>query len=128
MIIEVKNQDVYIPHYKGNDKLPADQQIKVNHRFLLPGERDTYIYTEDPIVDKATGKVNFKVKAVQNMKGITQAIITSIENLEIKADGKIVKVDTVDKLYNTSGIPDGLIKDIEVHMFLASPEVDVDFL
>lgn len=128
MIIEVKNSDVYIPSYRGNDKLAEEQQIKVHHRFLLPGERDKYIYTEDPIVDKANGKIDFKVKAVQNMKGITQAIITKIENLDIKSDGKVVKIDTVDKLYNTSGVPDGLIKDIEVHMFLASPEVDDAFL
>ena len=128
MIIEVKNEDIYTPDYGGNLKLPEGDRIKVHHRFLLPGERHKYIYTRDVMVNKLTGKVDGNVEAVSDMEGITRAIVTKIENLNIKSGKKTIKVDTVEKLYNTSGVPHMLVAIIETNMFLASPEVDADFL
>jgi hypothetical protein len=128
LIIEVKNKDTFIPAYGGNDKLPAEEQIKVHHRFLLPGERKRYVYTRPVKVDRLNGKVDSNVEAVQDEQGIAKAIITGIDNLEIKCGDKIVKVDTVDKMYNTSGVPKLLVAEIEVKMLLVSPVVDADFL
>lgn len=128
MIIEVKNNDIYIPDYGDNLTLPEADQIKIHHRFLLPGERHKYIYTRDVKVDKIKGTVDGNVEAVSDMEGIARAIITKIENLSIKSGSKTIKVDTVDRLYNTSGVPHMLVINIETHMFLASPEVDTDFL
>jgi hypothetical protein len=128
MIIEVKNKDIFIPAYGGNDKQPDGKQIKVHHRFLLPGERKKYIYTRPVKVDKLTGSVDGNVEAIQDEEGIARAIITGIDNLEIKCDDKTVKVDTVEKMYSTSGVPKALVSEIEVHMLLASPVVDVSFL
>lgn len=128
MIIEVKNKGVYIPDFGDNKTLPEAEQIKVHHRYLLPGERQNFIYTEPLMVDKLKGEVDSKVKAVQDMTGIAKTIITKIEGFSVKAGSKTVKVDSVDKLYNTSGVPYALVSDIEIGMFLASPEVDVDFL
>jgi len=128
MIIEVKNKDIFIPSYGGNDKQPDGEQIKVHHRFLLPGERKKYIYTKPLLVDKLKGTVDGKVEAVQDEEGIARAIITCIDNLEIKCGDKTVKVDTVDKMYKTSGVPKGLVSEIEVNMLLSDPEVDASFL
>lgn len=128
MIIEVKNKDVYIPSYSGNRELPDSEQIKVNHRFLLPGERQKYVYTKDVKVNKLEGTVDSNVEAIQDMKGITKAIVTDIENLNIKCDKKTIKVDTIEKMYITSGVPQKLVAEIEINMLLASPEVDDDFL
>jgi hypothetical protein len=128
MIIEVKNKDIFIPVYGGNDKQPEGEQIKVHHRFLLPGERKKYIYTRPVKVDKLKGKVDSNVEAVQDEEGIARAIITSIENLEIKCGDDIVKVDTVEKMYNTLGVPKYLVSEIEVNMLLVSPVVDAEFI
>jgi hypothetical protein len=128
MIIEVKNKDIFIPVYGGNDKQPEGEQIKVHHRFLLPGERKKYIYTRPVKVDKLKGKVDSNVEAVQDEEGIARAIITSIENLEIKCGDDIVKVDTVEKMYDTLGVPKYLVSEIEVNMLLVSPVVDAEFL
>ena len=128
MIIEVKNKDIFIPTYGGNDKLPDGEQIKVHHRFLLPGERKKYVYTRPVKVDKLKGVVDSNVEAVQDEEGITRAIVTGIDNLNIKCGDTTVKVDTVEKLYNTSGVPKYLVSEIEVSMLLASPEIDTAFL
>jgi hypothetical protein len=128
MIIEVKNKDIFIPTYGGNDKQPDGEQIKVHHRFLLPGERKKYIYTQPIKVNKLEGTVDGTVEAVQDEKGICEAIITGIDNLEIKCGNKTVKVNTVEKMYNTSGVPKALVSEIEVNMLLASPVVDASFL
>lgn len=128
MIIEVKNEDVYTPDFGNNLKLPEAEQIKVHHRFLFPGERHKYIYTKALMVDKIKGTVDSNVEAVSDMEGIAKAIITKIENLNIKCGKKTVKVDTVEKMYSTSGVPHMLVATIETGMFLASPEVDADFL
>jgi len=127
MVIEVKNKDVFIPKYNGNDKLPDSEQIKVFHRFLLPGERKKYIYTKPMILDKMTGKLNPSVDFVQDEKGIAQAIITGFENLKISIDGKELEIKTVDEIY-THDVPSTLVAEIESHMLFVSPEVDRDFL
>lgn len=128
MIIEVKNKDTFVPTYGGNDKLPEGEQIKVHHRFLLPGERKKYVYTRPVKVDKLKGKVDSNVEAVQDEEGICRAIITSIDNLDIKCADKTVKVDTVKKMYDTSGVPSALVAEIEVNMLIVSPVVDAEFL
>ncbi len=140
MIIEVKNEDVYIPDYKNNikdlkfkgkvikKKLDVKEQIKVNHRFTTPGERKKYIYTKDVKVDKLKGTVDGKVESVMDLEGLTKAIVISIENYSIRKDGKEIKIDTVDKLYDTQGVDESLVARIETGMLIASPEVDADFL
>ena len=128
MIIEVKNSDIYIPKYGGNKKLPEGEQIKVHHRFLLPGERHKYIYAKPVKINKLKGTVDSVVETVQDEEGITRAIVTKIENLNIKPGKEIIKVDTVEKMYSTSGVPKELVSEIEVNMLLSSPEVDNDFL
>ena len=128
MIIEVKNSDIYIPKYGGNDKLPEGEQIKVHHRFLLPGERHKYIYTEPVKINKLKGTVNSDVEVVQKEMEITKVIVTKIENLNIKSGKTTIKVDTIEKMYSTSGVPKQLVAEIEVNMLLSSPEVDTDFL
>lgn len=140
MIIEVKNSDVFIPDYMNNikdlkqkgkvvkKKLDEKEQIKVNHRFTTPGERQKYIYTEEVMVDKLKGTFDSKVKSVMNLEGLTKAIVTSIDNYSIKKDGKEIKIDTIEKLYDTQGVDEVLVARIETAMLLCSPEVDTDFL
>jgi len=127
MVIEVKNEDVFYPTYGGNDKLPDSEKIKVKHRFLLPGERKKYIYTKPMQIDKISGKLDSSVEYVQDEEGITKAIVTGFENFKIKVGKKEVEIKTALDMYNNN-VPTSLVREIEVNMLLASPEVDKDFL
>lgn len=128
MIIEAKNSDVFIPTFNDNKEQPVDEQIKVHHRYFLPSERKKYIYTEPIVVDVGTGEVDGKVKYVQDEQGIAKALITKIENLTISIDGKEKKVQTVKEMYETPGVPQALVTEIELYLLSASPEVKADFL
>ncbi len=127
MIIEVKNEDIYIPKWNGNRELSDDEQIKVHHRYLMPGERKKYLYTKPITLDMKTGEVDQKVEYVQDERGIVETLITSIEGLSIKVGGKEQKVTTGKGLY-TMGVPHMLVNEIERYMLTVSPEVDADFL
>lgn len=127
MIIEVKDHEVYIPEWNGNRDLPDDEQIKVHHRYFLPGERKKYIYTKPVRVDVNTGDVDSKVDFVQDEQGIVKALITKIENLTVKAGGKEIKVTNGEALYKQP-VPQALVTEIEMYMLGASPEVKGDFL
>jgi len=128
MIIEVKKSDVYIPDYKGNLKLSEGEQIRLNPRFTTPGEKKKYFYTQNMKVDKITGEYNRDVESVMDLAGLTKAIVTSIDNYSLKKGKQTIKIDTVDKLYNTEGVDPVLVARIETGMLIASPEVDADFL
>lgn len=128
MIIEVKNEDTYVPKYGGNRDLPEEEQMKVHHRYLVPGERKKYLYTQPIRLDMATGEVDGKVEYIQDERGIAEAVITKIENLSVRSGGKDKKITTGSQLYTTSGVPQALVTEIESYLLTASPEVDADFL
>jgi len=127
LIIEVKKEDTYIPRWKGNRELPEDEQIKVHHRYLMPGERKKYLYTKPLVLDMGTGEVDTHVEYVQDERGIVETLITKIENLSIKSGSKEQKITTGKALY-TSGVPHMLVTELEQYMLTVSPEVDADFL
>jgi hypothetical protein len=128
VIIEVKKEGVFIPKFGGNKTLPESEQIKVKHRFLTVGERDKYIYVKPVKVNQLKGTVDGESEAIQDMKGIVLAIVTGIDNFELMVGKKKVKVDTTEKLYNTEGVPNSLVKEIEIYMLNVSPVVDKSFL
>ena len=130
MIIEVDNERVFIPKWGGNREQDGAEQIKVTHRFLKAGERKKYIYTKPLKLSMETGTVSSDIEYIQDEQGICKALITKIENLEVKdkKSGAAVKIDSAAALYNTPGVPQGLVAEIETYMFSASPEVDTDFL
>ena len=125
MVIEVDDKRTFVPEWNGNRDL-ADGQIKIAHRFLKPGERKKYMYSK-PLKINAEGKID-GVEYVQDERGVCEALILSIEGLELKTGDKTVKVTTGAELYNTPGVPQALVAEIEMYMIGATPEVDRDFL
>jgi hypothetical protein len=120
MRIEVVKEKTFEPMYGGNLDLPASERVRVFHRFLTPGERNKYIYTK-PI--KIGAGQDGSMEFVQDEEGITRAIITKIENLEISFNDKPIKITTAKALYDTEGVPADLVREIELYCFTASPEV-----
>lgn len=121
MKIEVVKEKVFEPSYNGNMDLPGPERVRVYHRFLSAAERNKFIYTK-PM--KIGGAESGMVEFVQDEEGISRAIITKIENLELDLDGKSVKIETAKALFETEGIPSGLVREIEVYCLTATPEVD----
>ena len=66
MIIEVKKEGVLIPKWNKNEKLSEDNQIKVHHRYLTPGERQKYFYDKPMTKDKLEGTMDGKVETIQD--------------------------------------------------------------
>lgn len=130
MIITVENEKVFYPMWGGNSEQPEGERIAIYHRFLKPGERKKFIYTKPIKLDMNTGKVDGSVEYIQDEVGITKAIITKIENLTVqdKTSGKKVDVKTGRDLYETAGVPQGLVAEIESYLLSAEPEVNEDFL
>ena len=127
MIIEVRDEGVFIPTWNGNAGLPEDEQVRVTHRYLYAGERKKYVHTEPIQLDVKTGEVDGKVNFVQDETGITRALVKKIENLSVKVGGKEVKITTAEQMYKYS-LPQALVAEIKTAMLNASPEVDEDFL
>lgn len=124
MVIDVRNEGVFIPEFGGNKKQPESEQIRVVHRFLNPGEKQKYYYTE-PI--ELTGEKP-KTRYVQDLQGHVRAVVTKVENLTLNIEGKEKKITTGNDLYNVAGVPYMLVSEVERYMMNAEPEVDTDFL
>lgn len=120
MIIKCYKDNVFIPKWNGNKK-EADP-IKIKHRYLTPEERDKYFYYQ-PL--KVTPKTDgYEVVLVEDKKGCCKAIVIGIENFALEVNGEKIVIDTVKKLYETEGVPNALIKEIEEYMSNASPVID----
>ena len=128
MIIEVDNEREYIPAWNNNRQ--GDEPIKITHRFLKAGERKKFIYTKPIRLNVGEGTVSDEVDYIQDQEGIAKALITKIENLKVKdkKSDKVIEVKDINTFYQTSGIPQALVSEIENYILTASPEVDTDFL
>lgn len=122
MKYEVKREDVYIPAWNGNRELPADEQIKVFHRYLTAEERGRFFYTKP--VDLSQKVDERKIEYVQNVEGAAKALIQKIENFIVSIDGKDKEITSAAKLYGTPGIDEVLVGEIESHLRFITPEVD----
>jgi len=123
MEVNVRKNGVYVPKWRGNDKLSAKDQIKIHHRFLTSDERDDYIYLEDATVGQLTGGDALNRKYVQDGKGIAKLVTTKIENLSIKDEnGEKINIEDIDTLYQYS-FP-LLTAEYEMYLLNASQVVD----
>ena len=119
MKIHYKKNDIFIPEWNENKKLPDAEQIKFHHRFLTTAERKEFIYmephtqgkvailtnmykddmTEDEQVDLLTKNDR---KIIQDGEGIAKTITTKIEGLSmVDENSKEFKIDTIEKFYKT---------------------------
>ena len=128
MIIEVDNERTYTPAWNNNRQ--SDEPIVITHRFLKAGERKKFIYTKPIRLNVGEGTVSDEVDYIQDQEGIAKALITKIENLKVKdkKSDKVIEVKDINTFYQTSGIPQALVSEIENYILTASPEVDTDFL
>lgn len=128
MIIEVDNERTYTPAWNNNRQ--GGEPITITHRFLKAGERKKFIYTKPIRLNVGEGTVADEVDYIQDQEGIAKALITKIENLKVKdkKSDKVIEIKDINTFYQTSGIPQALVSEIENYILTASPEVDTDFL
>lgn len=126
MRVKIEKAKTFVPAWNGNRDLPEAEQIKVHHRFLAPGEKQKYYYSE-PLELSGDKDEKPKMRWQQDMTGHVKAVVTSIENYAIEyADGTAVDIDTAGKLYSTQGVSSTLVGEIEAYMINADPEVQSD--
>lgn len=142
MKIHYKKNDIFIPEWNDNKKLPEGEQIKFHHRFLTTLERKQFIYVEEhtqgsvakfasgysedmtedeqvALLDKTDRKIT------QDGAGIARCVVTKIENLEMEDEaGKILKIDTIEKFYNAPDIFPALRAEVEGMCVLMSARAD----
>lgn len=124
MVIDVRKEAVFAPEWNDNRKQPESEQIRVVHRFLSPGEKQKFYYTEP--IELSGDKP--KSRYIQDLPGHVKAVVIKIENLTLNIDGKEKKITTGNDLYNVAGVPYMLVAEIERYMMNAEPEVDAGFL
>lgn len=125
MIIEVKKENTFIPEWNGNRNESEDEQIKIVYRYPTVAEKERFLYTK-PIKISEGGAS--EIEMVQDSQGLAKAIIKRVDNLTLWVDDKEKKIKTATDLYSVEGVPGALVREIEMHLVNASPEVREDFL
>lgn len=125
MIIEVKKENTFIPEWNGNRDESEDEQIKIVYRYPTVAEKERFLYTK-PIKISEGGAS--EIEMVQDSQGLAKAIIKRVDNLTLWVDDKEKKIKTATDLYSVEGVPGALVREIEMHLVNASPEVREDFL
>ena len=127
MKISLKQSDTFIPDYGDNLTLPEEDQIKFHFRFLGSATRQQYQYLEDIEITQELAEGSGQVgnrKLIQNAKGMTKAMVTRIDNLDIEYDdGTKAEVKDIAEFY-TRAMPVVLVALVEEHMLNATAEVD----
>ena len=123
MIVEVSKERVFVPEWNNNKAEPDSDQIKVHYRFLSPAARAKFFYRK-PLTIKVGGETESSLEYVSDEKGFIQAVVAKIENYAIQFGDEIVEIDTVDKLYNTVGVDQGLVSEIEQGILNETPRID----
>jgi hypothetical protein len=123
--IEVKKENTFIPEWNGNRDESESEQIKVVYRYPTVAEKERFLYTKPIKVSEGGAS---EIEFVQDSQGLAKAIIKRVENLSLEVDGKEKQIKTAGDLYSIEGVPSALVREIEMHLVNASPEVDADFL
>lgn len=101
MILEAETSTVFVPEYRGNRKAPESQQVRVHISRPSIEEREKMKWTEyimgGSSFDKSALKFNHSPRKVF-------ACIARIENLELRVDGKLSKIETGEQLLAAKGV------------------------
>lgn len=111
MVLTVSNKTDYIPKWRGNDKLPVAEQIKIEHRLPTVAIKEKLFPKRFEFDAKGDVTGSFEI----DRKKILEAFITGISNVAyILDDGKDVtyKVISVDNLFKAPPEFDGLIDEL----------------
>jgi hypothetical protein len=107
--VRISGTYTYVPKWRGNDKLPADQQIVVNHSYLTPEEEEKFS-TFYPVY-KGDKEVELEIKT--NACAIWTACVKSVVGF-VDADTKVAVTDPK-KIMAIPGMF-GLISEVVGHI------------
>jgi hypothetical protein len=108
MKLSVTRNDVYVPKWNGNSKLPDDEKVKVHYHFLSFEEQESIVSVDS----KGETRLNFA-------KGVA-AQVDKIENLVIESDGEETAITTGAELVAEPAV-DQLALEVWRHLNSVNP-------
>ena len=100
MIIKVAKGDTFIPNWRGNDKLPEDEQIKVEFMYMT-GEQEESL---TPVVPAFDDNNNIKIEYKLNATAVWDACVKKVTGLKDENGKAITDPSVIKTLPGTYGL------------------------
>lgn len=119
MIVEVKDNEQFVPEWNGNKKLPAGEQIVIGFKALtcvsrkriIPRQMIKFEYDKDGNAKGGSGEFsNDPESVVRAAEGV------QIDNLSYEKNGKTIEIRTVAELCSAPSVFHGLIQEFADHL------------
>lgn len=108
MILSISVKREFVPEFNGNKKLPAADQIKIEHKAATATIKES-LFPRRFQLDKDGGVTSeFEI----DRKKIIQAFVTGIKNLGYEVDGEEKNITTVEQLFKAPIEFDPLIEEL----------------
>jgi len=108
MILSISVKREFIPEFNNNKKLPAADQIKIEHKAATATIKES-LFPRRFQLDKDGGVTSeFEI----DRKKIIQAFVTGIKNLGYEVDGEEKNITTVEQLFKAPIEFDPLIEEL----------------
>lgn len=108
---------VYVPAWNGNKKLPKEEQVSVQYRYMTGPEREKIFDVDLEFNEDGKPKGGYKVK--MEREKIIRTCVEKIVNMTVDDGGKD-REGTVDDLFNLSELS-GLYRELS-DFFLSENE------
>ena len=121
MKVKVARQDTYTPDWRGNKKLPEDEQIKVEFSYMTAEQEEKFSTLVPRYKGTETEKMDVEVEIHTNANAIWDACVKKVHGLFDEDSGK--EITTSLKVRDVPGIY-GLITEVVAHIKKGIEEED----
>ena len=121
MKIKIARQDVYIPEWKNNRKLPAEEQITVEFSYMTAEQEEKFSTIVPKYKGTETSNMNVEVEIHTNANAIWNDCVKKVNNLFDENDKEVTSPK---KVIEIPGIY-GLITDVVAHIKLGIEEEEI---
>ena len=121
MKVKIARQDVYIPDWKNNKKLPEMEQIKVEFSYMTAEQEEKFSTIVPKYRGTETDKMNVEVEIHTNANAIWNDCVKKVNGLFDENDKEITipsKVMEIPGIY-------GLITDVVAYIKLGIEEEEI---
>ena len=113
MKVKVARQDVYIPEWRGNKKLPEEEQIKVDFSYMTAEQEEKFSTLVPRYKGTETSNMDVEVEIHTNANSIWDGCVKKVHGLFNEDSGKEI-IDPL-KVRDIPGIY-GLITEVVAHI------------
>ena len=80
MRVKVARDDVYIPRWRGNKKLPKDDQVKVVYSYMTAEQEEKYSDLQPKYVSEDE-KMHYEIEVKYNVNAIWDECVKKVQGL-----------------------------------------------